>query len=137
MTAAYGFKADSGKPSNGLFMSSRLGRGKERGQALLPSRNGVAHLVHVLEPVVDRGHAADAAGGVIEEPLNHVGSNPECGKVRSEGPAEVVECPVRDAARGIERLLLLRPPIERGRGLTSDVGAAWRKEAIAFVGYPL
>ena len=84
--------------------NSRVGRGvlrtrgplgKETKHVVLPDGERIAHLVDVLEAVIDARHAAEGAGDVVEDALDDVGQDAELGHARGGGAAQVVQRPIQ------------------------------------------
>ena len=102
-------------------------------KARFPCVNGRAHLMYVLELVVDRGDAADRPARMVEELLHDMRGGAELGKIGCEGSAEVVK-PKLNAAAVAQSRRGLGPSIENGRGLSAHLLPRSRKQIAFAVG---
>ena len=105
----------------------------EQGSELrFPQLNRGAHLFYIKVSVIDLGHCAhdairlvlQAAEFVIEKLLDDVRRDLERGETGGDGAAEIVQDPIRNPARLVERLFAFRPSVERRRRFAAHVRSA-------------
>ena len=101
--------------------TKRVRLSEDFGEVGFPLGYRLAHLLLVLRPVINGRNTRDRAGDVIKEPFEDMRGDTEIGKAGCECPSEIVQRPVGNAGKPIERGLALAPAVE-GRRRVSACG---------------
>ena len=71
-----------------------------------PALESIPTLFQELMPLIDRGNARDRSPNMIEDLIRDMRRHPEARHPRDRGPAQIVQAPVRDAAKFVQPTLL-------------------------------